>query len=61
MALGDLRYARKDPGGAWVTQIVDVTGEVGWFTSIAVDGTGAVHVAYYDYTNSAIKRASTAP
>jgi hypothetical protein len=57
----DLRYARKDPGGAWVLRLVDSGGDVGRYASLAVDGLGIVHIAYRDETNRSLKVASGAP
>ena len=57
----DLRYARKDPGGAWVLKLIDAGGIVGSFTSIALGPAGVVHIAYYDETNGDLKRAHGAP
>jgi hypothetical protein len=57
----DLRYARKDPGGAWVLRLVDSAGNVGLYSSLAVDGSGVVNIAYRDETNRSLKVASGAP
>lgn len=57
----DLRYARKDPGGGWVLRLVDSTGDVGRYASLAVDGSGVVHIAYRDETNRSLKVAWGAP
>jgi hypothetical protein len=59
--LGDLRYARKDSGGAWVLRLIDSAGDVGKDTGIAADGSGAIHISYYDATNGNLKIASGAP
>lgn len=58
---GDLRYARKDPGGLWVQHVIDTEGDVGKYTSIAVDTSRLVHISYYDVTHDSLKRASGAP
>jgi hypothetical protein len=58
---GGLKYARKDPGGAWVLRTLDATGDVGHFPSIAVDGSGAIHVSYRDNTAKTLKIASGTP
>ena len=46
----ELTYAYLPPGGAWRTTVVDSRpgGVPGADTSIAVDATGAVHIASYD-------------
>jgi hypothetical protein len=58
---GDLRYARKDGSGPWVLLLMDAQGNVGTHTSIAVDGGGAVHIAYRDETNHSLKVARGTP
>ncbi len=61
LANGDLRYARKDPGGAWIPRVIDTEGNVGTYTGIAVDASGIVHISYRDETNDSLKRASGSP
>jgi catechol 2,3-dioxygenase-like lactoylglutathione lyase family enzyme len=58
---GDLRYARKDPGGPWVRRVLDAPGELGNGISIALDATGNVYVAYRDDTNGDLKMATGSP
>lgn len=58
---GDLRYARKDPGGAWVRLVLDAMGNVGAYTSIAVDVNDVVNIAYLDESNQDLKLAVGAP
>jgi hypothetical protein len=58
---GDLRYARKDGSGPWVLLLIDAQGNVGTYTSIAVDGAGQVHIAYRDETYQALKVAVGTP
>ena len=55
-----LQYVRQDPGGAWVPLTIDPN-VVGGSPSIAVDGIGMIHVAYYDRTNKRLKIASGTP
>lgn len=60
----ELRYLARTDGIWGSSETVDCKGsasgdDVGWYASIAIDGSqsDAVHVAYYDYTNGAIKHA----
>ena len=39
----------------WEIQIIDSAGEVGWYTSIALDSSGFPHISYFDYTNKNLK------
>ncbi|MEK7290326.1 MAG: hypothetical protein AAB013_00265, partial [Planctomycetota bacterium] len=54
---GDLKYA-ANTSGSWVTTIMDSTGNVGQYTSIALDSSDMVHISYYDYTNDNLKYAT---
>ena len=51
---GDLKYATC-PGpcttASWVRGTIDSTGFVGVGSSLLIDGTGRLHLAYYDQTN----------
>jgi hypothetical protein len=46
--------------GAWTTQTIDNAGNVGEWTSIAIDQNDRLHISYYDYTNHTIKYATNA-
>ena len=61
---GDLWYATNSgppppPGSTWTKQLVDDTGDIGWYTSVAVDSGGKVHISYYDADNMKLKYATT--
>jgi hypothetical protein len=56
---GELRYARKDVGGAWVIRRLD-KGNIG-HVSIAVDGSGMIHIAYRDESLAKLKILSGLP
>jgi hypothetical protein len=54
---GDLKYAKK-VGGSWVKEVVDSTGNVGSWSSIAIDpSSGRREMSYLDATNQALKYA----
>jgi hypothetical protein len=59
--LRDLKYATCSSGctsaSNWDDIYVDTTGDVGRYTSIAIDSNDAVHISYYDQTNSGLKYA----
>ena len=44
---GDLKLAIKGTDGTWTTQTVDSTGDVGLYTSIALDASGKPTIAYF--------------
>lgn len=57
----DLKYAACaadcTTAANWTAIAVDQTGSVGWWGSLAVDGSGRLHAAYYDLTNGVLKYA----
>jgi hypothetical protein len=60
----DLKYATCasscSSASSWTTTSVVTTGDVGSFTSIAIDSNDAVHISYYDGTNDDLKYATCA-
>jgi hypothetical protein len=56
---GHLKYATCAADCAltanWQAATVDAAGSVGFSTSLAVDGSGRLHVSYYDNGNSNLK------
>lgn len=54
----DLKYARRD-GVGWVVETVESTGDVGWYTSLALDAVDHPHISYCDLTNGVLKHAAS--
>lgn len=53
---GDLKYARWD-GNKWVIETVESGGNVGLYTSLALDSNDYAHIAYYDETRGDLRYA----
>ncbi|MGC8874155.1 MAG: ABC transporter permease subunit [Chloroflexia bacterium] len=53
---GALKVARWD-GASWTTESPDALGYAGLYTSLAVDGAGELHIAYYDVAAGHLKYA----
>ena len=55
----DLKYAYKNVGG-WHDLTLDTAGDVGLYTSIALDASNGVHISYYDISNRELEYMSRA-
>ena len=47
--------------GTWVSQTVDMEGQVGQYNSLVVDSNDVPHIGYYDYSNEDLKYAVGKP
>ncbi len=54
---GDLKYAKGTGATSWQIDLVDSQGNVGQYTSIALDAGGYPHISYYDESNQDLKYA----
>src|SRR2546422_3077995 len=54
---GDLRFA-TEPAGTWIPETVDAVGDVGAYSSAAVDRNRNPHISYVDLTNHFLKYAT---
>jgi hypothetical protein len=54
-----LKYA-TNASGSWVMSTIDSGGDVGAYTSIAIDSNNKVHISYFDQTNADLKYATNA-
>lgn len=57
---GDLVFAERTASG-WMTEIVDASGQVGYFPSLAVDCADQPHISYFDNTRNDTKYAYRSP
>jgi hypothetical protein len=56
---GCLIYSNNKTG-KWVKKIIDTSGNGGWTVSLAIDGSGKMHISYYDKVKTALKYATNA-
>ena len=47
-------------GSSWTTQDIDNNSRTGYRPSIAIDGNGALHIAYFDFDNTRLRYATNA-
>ncbi|MBI4064077.1 MAG: hypothetical protein HY401_07240 [Elusimicrobia bacterium] len=53
----NLKYALRSAAGQWMTDTVEFIGDVGQFSSLALNPVGAARIAYMDFTNKKLKYA----
>lgn len=52
--------ANSSKQSTWIIETVDSNGDVGMYSSLALDENNRAHIAYYDYSGSALKYATNA-
>jgi hypothetical protein len=56
-AVGDNLMYATNAGGTWVSEYLDITGNVGQYCAIAIDAGDVPYIVYYDVTNGDLKYA----
>ena len=54
---GNLEYVYGDGQGGWDHITADTLGDTGWYTAIAVDGEGTVHIVYHTWVTNYLRHA----
>jgi len=55
--VGDNLMYATNAGGTWVSEYVDIAGNVGQYCAIAIDAGDVPYIVYYDWTNGDLKYA----
>ncbi|MDH3754127.1 MAG: hypothetical protein OEU32_09680 [Acidimicrobiia bacterium] len=56
----DLVFASRAADGSWTVEPVDTDGDVGRFSSLAIDGDGAAHISYWHGDTGEVRYATNA-